>query len=101
MSALRIASPGWEPKPGEHFMTVQELGSGWAAVEMWINNEHAEGLFGGGPLPDFPEPYDTGIGRYATENEAREEAEFLARDNNFIYIAPRANALPSEERGHG
>ena len=30
----------FEIKPGEHFITVIYLGSGWAAVEMWLNNEN-------------------------------------------------------------
>lgn len=54
-------------KPGDHFLTVQLLGSGWAAVEMWINNEHEDGL------GDFPELWKIGFGRYRTRGEAQVE----------------------------
>lgn len=55
-------------KPGQHWLTVQKLGSGWAVIEYWMNNERTE-------VPeDFPEPWTTGISRYATEAEAMVEA---------------------------
>lgn len=62
-------------KPGEHWMTVQLLGSGWAAVEMWLNNTNA--------LRPFPEPYATGTGRFATKNSAIHEATTLANKNRI------------------
>lgn len=55
--------------PGGHIMTVQMLGSGWAAVDMWLNNEHTDI-----PDMDFWEPWQSGIGRYPTKNEALQEA---------------------------
>ena len=53
-------------KPGGHYLTVQHLGSGWAAVEMWLNNEEPE-------LGVFPEPWNTGFGRYARREQALAE----------------------------
>ena len=53
-------------RPGQHFLTVSKLGSGWAAVEMWMNDEEPD-------LGVFPEPYQTGNGRYSTEEKARQE----------------------------
>lgn len=46
------------------FITTTHGMSGYFAVMMWLNPEM------GGLL----EPYETGIGRYATEDEARAEA---------------------------
>ena len=46
--------------------------AGWFAVLYWWNPED------GG----FPEPYNTGLGRYATREEAVEEARAWAEDEN-------------------
>lgn len=64
-----------ELKPGQHWITVQKLGSGWAAVDFWINPDD-EGEVG---FP-FPEPWQTGIGRYDTKEEAIKEAKGWALD---------------------
>lgn len=55
---------------------VSLLGSGWAAVQLWWAPEH------GG----FWEPYQTGVGRYATKEEAIQEAKewALAEEMEFI-----------------
>jgi hypothetical protein len=72
-------------RPGEHWFTTALLGSGWAVVEMWLNNEHEDGL------PVFPETYDTGIGRYETEAEAEAESRAWAAAVETRYI-PRREA---------
>lgn len=59
-AGVKVVRPG-EVKPGQHWLDVTQLGSGWAAVEMWLNNEDAD---------HFQETYQTGIGRYATMEEA-------------------------------
>lgn len=66
-------------KPGEHFITVQKLGSGWAAVEMWLNNkDHA---------PDsFPEPWNTGFVRSAHREIALAEAVEWAVDEDLPLV---------------
>lgn len=56
-----------ELKAGDHYLTVQLLGSGWAAVEMWQNGEEIPGEV-------FPEPWQTGLGRYRDRFEAEAEA---------------------------
>lgn len=57
-------------KPGQHWITTTSGMSGYFAVEMWMNNEDATCI--------FPEPYETGIGRYATKAEAENEARSWA-----------------------
>jgi len=57
-------------------MTVQLLGSGWAAVQMWLNKEDIPG-------EEFWEPWNTGFGRYATRDEALVEAEAWAKDEGL------------------
>ena len=47
--------------------------SGYFAVMYWWNPE------------GFPEPYNTGFGRYATVEEAREEAKQWAKDEGIRY----------------
>jgi hypothetical protein len=49
-----------------HWTTHEGL-SGWMAVRIWWNPE------------GFPEPWETGHGRYPTEPEAAHEAQDLAR----------------------
>jgi hypothetical protein len=65
-------------KPGERWMTVQRLGSGWAAVVMWMNNKDIPGEV-------FPEPWDTGLLRYDTEAEATIAAQIWARDQEITF----------------
>lgn len=60
-------------------LTVRLLGSGWAAVMMWFNMEEDFLDEGDG----FWEPLDTGIGRYATREEAVAEATRWAEDEEL------------------
>lgn len=62
-------------KPGDHWITTTTGMSGHFAVEMWMNNEDATMC--------FPEPYDTGFGRYATKAEAEDEARCMAEESGF------------------
>lgn len=70
--------PRKEPKP----MFVTTTGpaiSGYFAVIMWWNDtgEH--------DLPGFWEPWNTGVGRYATNAEAIKEAKMIARSEGLEY----------------
>ena len=65
-------------KPGDHWIGVTEGMSGYFAVEMWLNNEN--------PSCVFPEPYDTGEGRYRTYDEAKDEALEWAVALNLPFI---------------
>lgn len=67
MAEIRLDSKG-SPVPGEHWLTVMLLGSGYAAVEMWMCDCEPD-------LGPFPEPYNTGFGRYRTRRDAELEAE--------------------------
>jgi hypothetical protein len=58
-----------------NYITVTQGGSGWFAVEMWYNNED----YG------FWEPWQTGIGRYATREEAVAEAQQWAKEMELAY----------------
>lgn len=64
------------PKGAAQLMTVQQLGSGWAAVLMWMNTEEAD-------LGPFWEPWALGNGRYATWDEAAAEARSWAQDGDI------------------
>ena len=70
---LKTKSGTFELKPGNHWISVTEGMSGHFAVEMWINPE----------MGGFPEPYETGIGRYKTVDEAREEAQMWAENEDL------------------
>jgi hypothetical protein len=61
------------------FITVTQGMSGYFAVLMWWNDKDFPG-------EGFWEPYNTGIGRYATKEEAQEEAKFWAEDEELRYI---------------
>lgn len=61
----------------KEFITVTEGMSGFFAVHMWYNTEDED--FG------FWEPYDTGMGRYATREEAEVEARKWAEDMEMEY----------------
>lgn len=76
----------FEIKPGEHFITVIYLGSGWAAVEMWLNNENYNETYQEEECFFFFEPYNTGIGRYATEEEAMKEANKWSESDDIRII---------------
>lgn len=64
----------------EKFVTVDEGMSGHFAVIYWFNPD----------MGGFWEPWDTGIGRYATEDEARIEAIGLADAEGLPYLMPDA-----------
>lgn len=77
--AFRELSPKEELKPGDHWISITQGISGYFAVEYWINPGE-EGT--GGP---FPEPYETGIGRYGTSAEAKAEALQWAENEGLPY----------------
>lgn len=56
----------------EQHITVMLLGCGYAAVHIWWNWEDSADGWG------FPEPWQTGMGRYATYNDAVGEAALWA-----------------------
>jgi len=55
----------------EPFITVTSGISGYFAVMLWWNDEDGED-------EGFWEPWNTGIGRYATRAEAEKEARYWA-----------------------
>lgn len=61
------------------FITTEKLGSGWAAMEYWVNTEEPE-------LGPFWEPYDSGTGRYQSRGPAEFEAKQMAVDKNLPYV---------------
>lgn len=68
------------------FVTVTSGMSGHFAVIMWWNDKDFK--------PDgFWEPWDTGFGRYATEDEARVEAIALADMEGIPYLLPTEGAV--------
>lgn len=69
-------------------VTEHKGGSGWMAV---IYHWQVED-FGG-----FPEPWDTGIGRYATQAEAAVEAKAIAEVESLPYYPLK----PAKEPAHG
>lgn len=60
----------------DDYITVTSGMSGWFAVHVWWNAEE------GG----FYEPYQTGLGRYATEQEAEIEAQSWAKTEGLPYV---------------
>jgi hypothetical protein len=68
-------------RPKDHWITVTSGMSGWFAVEMWMNDEEPK-------LGAFPEPWDTGLGRYRTEDEARVEAICWAHEQQMPWSLP-------------
>jgi hypothetical protein len=78
------------PKNGEppKFVTAtndRSVGGKFFAVIMWWNNEGEIGPLTKKPMPGFYEPWDTGIGRYATREQAVEEAKQIAEAENIPY----------------
>lgn len=69
---------------GDHYMTVTKGMSGHFAVEMWINNEEPY-------LGPFPEPFNTGFGRYLYRMFAEGEAIAMAKEMNLPYYFPPEN----------
>ena len=59
--------------------------SGWFAVMVWWNQDH------GG----FPEPYDTGLGRYAMQVDAIAEAEEWAEAEGIQFYPPEPDDMPT------
>jgi hypothetical protein len=73
------------PTAGQHWVEVTKGGSGWFAVEMWINPGEEPGLYSGEPLGPFPEPWDSGPSRFSTEAEACIEAYIMAQTLDVPY----------------
>lgn len=65
------------------FMTVTEGMSGYFAVMFWFNPS----------MGGFWEPFDTGFGRYRTEDEARVEAIRWADEEGVPYLLPDAQPV--------
>ena len=77
---FRKMAKGEQVAPGEKWVTVTTGLSGHFAVVMWINNEDQQDVMG-----PFPEPFDTGLGRYAHRDEAKDEALLIAEDFDLPY----------------
>lgn len=76
------------------FIVAELLGSGWAAVHYWWNDKEDFLKPGQG----FWEPYNTGIGRYATQAEADEEAKSWAENEGIRHRPPEADKKALEDR---
>ena len=61
----------------KNFITTTQGMSGFFAVHMWYNEED--------PEFKFWEPYDTGMGRYSTREEAVAEAQDWAEMSGMEY----------------
>ena len=70
-------------KPKKFITTTK--GMAWFAVMYWWNDEDIPGQ-------GFWEPWDTGIGRYADEADAINEAQAWADDEGFEFV-PREKPL--------
>lgn len=62
-------------KPANFITTYQSVG-GWKAVQYWWNPD----------MGGFWEPWDTGLGRYADEAAAIEEAQIWADAEGLEYV---------------
>lgn len=74
--------PTFKPKPREHWYTVTDersVSGAFFAVEMWRNPE----------MGGFPEPFNTGLGRYADQKQAAEEAVILADEYGLPCVLSR------------
>lgn len=69
-----------QPAEFRPYITTTKGMSGHFAVMMWYNNRDED--YGG-----FWEPYDTGVGRYATRDEAINEAKSWAAAEGVQYRA--------------
>jgi hypothetical protein len=74
--AAEEAEKTTKPKP---FITTIQGGSGWFAVHYWWNDEDIPGK-------GFWEPWDTGFGRYSSEEKAIEEAQSWADAEGLDYV---------------
>ncbi len=70
MASLKEVKKAVDNKP---YITTTEGGIGWFAVHVWWNPE------------GFWEPYETGFGRYATEDGAIVEAKVWATQAGLEY----------------
>lgn len=70
---------GKEQKHGYKWISTTHGMSGHFAVMYWINGDCPE-------LGEFVEPWETGHGRYATKDEASEEAQFWAALEDLEYV---------------
>jgi hypothetical protein len=61
------------------FITTTQGMSGWFAVQYWWNTKDVPGT-------GFWEPWDTGLGRYSTEEKAIEEAQAWADSEGIEYV---------------
>lgn len=78
------------PEPSKHpkFVTAtteQSVGGAYFAVIMWWNPD----------MGGFWEPWDTGIGRYATREEALNEALTIANDEQLPFYSGESNDKPT------
>ena len=73
--------------PGSHWITTTKGMSGHFAVEVWMNDKEPD-------LGPFPEPWETGVGRYRTEAEACVEAWHLAHDLDLPYCLSFTPGMP-------
>jgi len=64
------------------FITVTKGMSGYFAVQMWWNTQDHPDLGG------FWEPWDTGMGRYPSQQEAIQEAKEWADAECIRFVAP-------------
>lgn len=65
--------------PAERWVCVQLGGAGYMAVLMWVNREDIPGVA-------FPEPWDVGVGRYATPEQAEVEARLWAENEGVPFV---------------
>lgn len=74
---MKLINPkDFAPKPKDHWLDLTQGMSGHFAVEMWLNPD----------MGGFPEPWDSGIGRYETAKEAWEEAKIWAKESEIPLI---------------
>ena len=59
--------------------------AGWFAVMVWWNPE------------GFPEPFDTGIGRYALQSQAIAEGQQWAEAEGIPFYEPTADGRPARQ----
>lgn len=67
---------GQEKATPRYWIEVTQGGAGWFAVLLW------DGM-------GFPEPWETGFGRYATADEACVEASVWAAEEQVDFVPPQ------------
>ena len=81
MAYQRLLDTGLTPTPRQHWIGITGPAiSGYFAVEYWLNPD----------MGGFPEPWDTGVGRYSTAREAAEEAVMLADEMELPCVLSKA-----------